>query len=391
MKIALFLARNLAEHNADSLIIHEPLKYLMNYKDLDIYLIAPNNIPEDLKTGLTYIRYRMSNRPILRSLSAFSAILKLLREDYDLYHVVGPKAAFILFIALKLKRQRSPILYSGFEIIRAIDMKATITGKRIFKNRILRCFLDFRRSIALKNSDGLIVRAEGYKNYILENGLYKNKIFVIPYAIDTEFFGKKYEKDTHLSKKLGLTSESVIMYTGEISPIHGVLDLVKALEILNSKVKNIVLVIVGDGSFYRMVKDYVLKRQLRNVIFTGRVSHDEIPMYHSIADVLVIPHLRRIDSELLYPSKLLECLASGKPIVASNLKAIANVVGDNAILVAPEDPQALADAILALLNDKELSRKKGENGKKIIYNYSWEETAQKTYGAYKDLIFSTNS
>ena len=390
MKVAIFTTDNLTKSDAASLIVNEPLKHLVKFKDLEIYLIAPNNIPDDIKNGLKHIRYTQYNKPILRFLSAFSAIPKLLREDYDLYHSTGIKATSILVIAQKIKRKKLPILCSGFEIEGFEDMESRIFSKKSCKNKISELLKKFRRSMSLKYTHGLIVPAESYKNFIAAHNIYKNKIFVIPYVVDQEIFGRKYEKDMLLLNELGLKNKRVIMYTGEITALHGISDLIKAMEIINNKIEDVVLIIVGDGSWTPRIKKYVKKKQIKNVIFTGRVSHEKIPYYHSIADVLVIPHVRRIDSELLYPSKLLECLASGKPIVASNLKAIADVVGENAILVEPENPQSFADGILTLLNNEELAKKMGENGKKIIYKYSWEESAKKLYGAYKDVLSIKN-
>ena len=390
MKVAIFVTNDLTEHNAASLLVNEPLKHLVKFKDLEIHLIAPNDIPDELKNGLKYIRYTQYNKPILRFFSAFSAIPKLLSEDCDLYHCIWEKAMSILLIARAIKRDKSPILFSGFEVTGTADIESKILGKKSLKNRIIGRLQKFRTSVSLKYSHGLIQHTEALRDYIIKHNIYKNKIFVVSIGINLELFVKNYEKDLKLINKLGLKNKKVIMYAGEITALHGVLDLVKAMEIINSKIEDVALVIVGDGSWAPVVKGYVKKNQLRNVIFTGRVPYTELPRYHSIADVLVIPHIRRIDSELQFPSKLLGYLASGKPIVASNLKAIADVVGGNAILVEPENPQSFAEGILKLLNNEELAKKMGENGKKIIYKYSWEETAKKTYEAYKDLLSSGN-
>lgn len=383
MKVAIFTTQNLTEHNAESLLVNEPLKYLVKFKDLEIHLIAPDDIPDELKSGLKHVRYTQYNKPILRFLSAFSAIPKLLTENCDLYHCINEKAVSILLIAKKIKSDRSPILYSGFEVTGTVDIESEIFGKKTLRNKIIGRLQKFRTSMSLKYSHGLIQHTEALRDYIIKHNIYKKKIFVIPIGINLELFGKKYEKDKTLINNLGLKNKKVIMYAGEITALHGVLDLVKAMEIINGEIKDVVLVIVGDGSWALVVKEYVKKNQLKNVIFTGRVPYTELPHYHSIADVLVIPHVRRIDSELQFPSKLLGCLASGKPIVASNLKAIVDVVGDNAILVEPENSHAFAEGILTLLNNEELAKRMGENGKEIIYDYSWEETAKKTYEAYK--------
>ena len=389
MKVAIFTTNDLTKHDAASNVVNGPLKHLAKFKDLEIHLIAPNNIPDELKNDLKCTRYTIYSKPILSFLSAFSAIPKLLTESCDIYHCFGGKAVSILLIAQIIKRKKSPILYSWFEITGTIDIEQKILHKKTLKNRIIGQLQKFRMSMGLKRTHAMVQNTEALREYIIKHDIYKNKIFVVPFGIDLELFRINYEKDQALINKLGLKNRRVIMYAGEITPLHGILDLVKAMEIINGKIEDAALVIVGDGSWAPMVKKYVKKNQLKNVIFTGRVPHTEFPRYHSIADVLVIPHVRRIDSELLYPSKLLECLASGKPIVASNLKAIADVVGDNAILVEPENPQAFADGIHTLLNNEELAKKMGENGKKIICNYSWEETAKKTYEAYKDLLSSS--
>ena len=386
MKVSIFVTNDLTTSNAESLLVNETLKHLVKFEDLEIHLIAPNNIPDELKSGLKHVRYTQYNKPILRFLSAFSAIPKLLHDDCDLYHCIGEKAMSILLIAQKIKRYRSPILYSGFEVTGTVDIESKILGKKSLKNKIIGCLQKPRTDMSLKHSNAIIQHTDALREYIIKHNIYKNNIFVIPIGINLELFGVNYEKDRILINKLGLKNKKIVMYTGEITALHGVLDLVKAMEIINSKIENVALVIVGDGSWAMMVKDYVKKNQLSNVIFTGRVPYTELPRYHSIADMLVIPHIRRIDSELQFPSKLLGYLASGKPIVSSDLRAIADVVGDNAVLVEPGNPHAFAEGILKLLNNEEVAKKIGENGKKIIYNYSWEETAKKTYETYKYLL-----
>ena len=390
-KVAIFTANDLTVQDAASNVVIGPFKHLAKFKDLDIYLIAPNDIPDELKKDLKYIRYTTYNTPILRFLSSFSAIPKLLTGKYDLYHCYGEKAVSILLIAQMIKRKKSPILYSWYEISGTTDIESKILGKKTLKNRFIRQLKEFRRGLSLKYTPAMVQPTEAFRDYIIEHNIYSKKIYVVPWGINLELHGNNSEKDQTLINKLGLKNKKVIMYAGEITALHGVSDLIKAMGIINDKIDTVALVIVGDGSWMSMIKKYVNESQLKNVIFTGRVPHTEFPRYHSIADVLVIPHVRRIDSELVYPSKLLECLASGKPIVASNLRAIADVVGDNAILVEPEKPQAFADGILQLLNNEDLAKKMGENGKKIIYDYSWEESAKKTYEVYKDLLSSSKN
>ena len=388
MKVAIFTTNDLTEHNAASNVVSGPLKHFGKFKSLEIDLFAPNDIPSELKNYLKYRRYTTYDTSILRFLSGFSAIPKLLTGNYDLYHCFGEKAVSLLLIAQIIKRKKSPILYSWFEISRTVDIETKILGKKTLRNRIIRQLKNVRRNLALKHTHALVAPTEAFREYLIKHNIYGKEILVIPWGIDLELFGRNHQKDQRIINKMGLENKKVIMYAGEITALHGVLDLVKAVEIINNKVDNVALLIVGDGSWAPMVKEYVKKNQIKNVFFTGRVPRKDLPRYHSIADVLVIPHIRRIDTDLVFPSKLLEYLASGKPIVSSNLKATSDVVGDNAILVEPENPSAFADGILELINNERLAKKLAENGRKIIYNYSWEEIAKKTYKAYRDLVFS---
>ncbi|RLI52158.1 MAG: hypothetical protein DRP09_18460, partial [Candidatus Thorarchaeota archaeon] len=213
-----------------------------------------------------------------------------------------------------------------------------------------------------------------------------DNIFIVPHGINLKLFAQNTHKSRDIIDKLNLQDKKVIMYVGTISELHGSMVLIKAIRIINKKAKNTVFVIVGEGNLKPKIKQYIKRYQLDNVILEGKVPQQEVPKYYALADILVIPHVRRIDSELDFPTKLLEYLASGKPVVASNLKAIADVVGDNAILVEPDNPQALAEGILQLLNNEKLAEKMGEEGKRLVRNYPWEESARKLYKIYKHLF-----
>ena len=99
----------------------------------------------------------------------------------------------------------------------------------------------------------------------------------------------------------------------------------------------------------------------------------------------MIPHAKCLQTELDQPTKLFEYLVSGKPIVSFNLKAIAEVLGNNAVLVEPDNPKALAGGILTLIDNERLCREFGEKGIRIVKEYSWEVSAKKQYYLYKHL------
>jgi len=383
MKVAVFTGTIiLTKYDARGIYVIETLKHLTKFKDLEILLIAPNNVPNEIKNDLKHISYTLYDKPHFRYLSAaISSIPKLLNKDYDLLHCFEEEAASIALIAQKMKRKKIPII---FQITGLASAESEVHARFSLKARIFKPFTVWKEEVIIKQSCGIITISEATKDYLIKHyNIPKNRIFAAPIGIDAKVFGEKMKKDLTLINNLRIDNKKIILYAGWVSALHGVLDLVKAMKIINSKFKDVMLVIVGVGPLKPLIKEYVEKNQINNVIFTGKVPHKEITKYYSIADVLVIPHVRCMQTELNPTTKLFEYLAAGKPIVSSNLKPIADVVGDNAILVEPENPQAFAEGILTLLNNEELAKRMGENGKKLIYNYSWEESAKKIYEAYK--------
>lgn len=385
MKIAIFTGTIiLTKYDARGIYVIETLKHLTKFENLEILLIAPNNVPDEIKNDFKHISYALYDKPHFRYLSAaISSIPKLLTNDYDLLHCIEEEAASIALVAQKMKRKKNPII---FQLLGLASAESEVHARFSLKSKIFKSFNVWREEVIIKQCSGMITLSEAIKDYLIKHyNIPKNRIFAAPIGIDAKVFREKMKKDLTLINSLGLDNKKIILYAGWISALHGVLYLVKAMEIINTKFKDVMLVIVGFGPLKTLIEKYVEKNQIKNVIFTGKVPHEEITKYYSIADVLVIPHVRCMQTELNPTTKLFEYLAAGKPIVSSNLKPIADVVGENAVLVEPENPQAFADGILTLLNNEDLAKKMGENGKKIVHNYSWEESAKKIYEAYENM------
>lgn len=385
MKIAIFTGTiPLMRRDVRALYVIEVLKHLIKFEDLEITLIAPGKLPDELKSDkITHVSYFYYNRVHFKKISAMlSPIPKLSNIKYDLLHCFGHDAATIALLAKKFRKNKALIL---FEMLGLDFAESEINARFSTPTKIFRPYTVWKEKMLIKHSDGIITLTESVREYILKN-FREDNVFAVPHGIDLEFFAKERERDSDLIDKYGLKNKKVILYTGAISPLSGILYLIKAMKSINKKIENTSLLILGNGPLTSLVKDYISKNQLNNVIFVGWILHEEIPRYHSIADVLVNPDVRCMQTELDAPTKLFEYLASGKPIVASNLKSIREVVGENAILVEPENPEALADGILKVLTDEKLAKKLGENGKKIAANYSWEESSIKAYDIYRKIL-----
>jgi glycosyltransferase involved in cell wall biosynthesis len=386
MKIAIFTGTILlTRSDARSIYAIEILRHLIKLNDLDITVVSPNDISSEFKHAVKYERYILIDRRHFRKLSAMiSSFFKLLEINCDLIHCYEREAVVIALLTRRLRKRRIPII---FEVMGLEVGESEVNARKSFLGRILRPYTIWKERMLLKQSDGIFALTEAVREYIVEHyNVPGSKVFTIPHGVDVELFARERRKDEFLVNQLGLRNKKVILYTGAILPLNGVFDLVKAMKIVNLKIKDVMLVVVGAGSLETTIKKYIKTSGLDNVIFTGQVPHKEIPRYHSIADILVNPDAKCLQTELDAPTKLFEYLASGKPIVSSNLRSIADIVGDNAVLVEPENPQSIAEGILTLLNDEEMRKKIGENGKKLVFEYTWEKAANRTYDGYKTIL-----
>ncbi len=166
-------------------------------------------------------------------------------------------------------------------------------------------------------------------------------------------------------RELGLTEGG--QYIGTVSSLvayEGLDDLIEAFVLLAPRLPDLKLLIVGDG-----VSRPALEVQARQsgyadrIIFTGRVPREQAVRYHQALDVFVVPRKDLEVTRSVTPLKPVEALACARPVVASRLPALAEIVEDGVTgrLATADDPVALSEAIGELLSDP---RARGANGRR---------------------------
>ncbi len=175
-----------------------------------------------------------------------------------------------------------------------------------------------------------------------------------------------------------------ILFVGRFEPRKGVLDLLKAYRVLRKTGCDCRLLLVGGGPQEREARRYVATRRLRGVEFLGRVSDDEKAQLFRTADVYVAPATGRE----LFGIVLLEAMASGAPIVASDIHGYKGVVrrGREALLVPPHSPKQIAAAVGRVLRDPELARAMSEAGPLRAEEFSWPRVTAKVDDYYGFVI-----
>jgi len=172
-----------------------------------------------------------------------------------------------------------------------------------------------------------------------------------------------------------------ILFFGRLERRKGLIYLIKAYQQVKQEIPNSRLIIVGPGTRLRKPYEKWVKNQgLEDVVFVGYVSEADKPRYYKTADVYCSPATSRESFGIV----LLEAMALGKPVVASNIAGYAGVVthGEEGLLVPPKNSGELAQALITLMNDETRRQAMGAKGKLKSRDYSWEHVAQRVFDLY---------
>ncbi|MFQ5716757.1 MAG: glycosyltransferase [Nitrospinales bacterium] len=197
---------------------------------------------------------------------------------------------------------------------------------------------------------------------------------ILPMGIHAEFYDDGMDQET-AREELGIGEGKIILYVGKLSEKKGVTYLLRAFNQVYEERTDVSLVIVGGGEL-----ESPLKAEARNlgiaekVIFAGYQDKNCIKQYYKTCDLVVIPSIidSRGETEGL-PVVLLEALSSGKPVVATRVGGMPDVVteGENGFLAPQKDPRALAEKIKRALegNASDFTR----HAIKTAQRYRWEK------------------
>ena len=212
----------------------------------------------------------------------------------------------------------------------------------------------------------IIVITNSLKKEFLKLGFSEKDILMAPDGVDLEKFDLSISKE-EARLKVGLPrSNKIALYSGSLYGWKGVNVFVDSKKFL----AGVQLVVAGGN-----------KSETRDgVLFIERQPHSEIPFFLKSADVLVLPNSGKQKLSSLYtsPLKMFEYMASRRPIVASDLPSIREVLNnDNSVLVPPDDPKLLANAIQSVLLNNQLAESISNQAYNDVKPYDWKLRAQK--------------
>ena len=238
----------------------------------------------------------------------------------------------------------------------------TSLNKGFLKKLKIRC---------LKRARYITVVSRHLKNEVLK--LYDTpNIDVISMGCKTQNFGKQYAVPNYFQQG----DKKVVLFVGRLAEKKGVTYLIEAMKEIDAK-----LVIVGDGPLRKQLEEQA-KEQGEKIEFLGAKTHDELKTIYASADVFVAPSVTAKDGDQEgVPTAIMEAMASGLPVVASNSGGIAELIQDeeNGFLVAEKDVDGLVSQINKTLSNEELFGKIQKKAVEDIKNLDYKELAKKYY------------
>lgn len=203
--------------------------------------------------------------------------------------------------------------------------------------------ITFVHRAAWKRARGIVVISNGLKQALIVNGIEENKILVAHDAVDVEQF-RNVPSQAVCREKFGIPlNQKTVMYTGHLYDWKGAETLAKAGKILGTDSIHTYLV----GGTEQDIEKFKIKFASDTVHIVGHRPHAEIPYWLAAADVLVIPNSAEYPIGAVYtsPLKVFEYLAAGRPIVASDVPALREILENKAEFVDPDNIEALIAGI----------------------------------------------
>jgi glycosyltransferase involved in cell wall biosynthesis len=240
-----------------------------------------------------------------------------------------------------------------------------------------------------QDADHVVTLADVMADRIEAGGVVRDRITVIPNAVDVEAF-PVVSRNRGLLARLGIDQgATVIGYVSSLSEYEGIDTLVSAYAaVREASPTPVALLIVGDGPERERLMSQAASLGLADAVFTGQVPHDAVVDYYSVIDIFVVPRRPAQVCQLVTPLKPFEAFSTGRTVVLSNVRALAEIAEQSraAELFQAGDDLSLASTLMALLKDTERRRELAAAGAAWVRaERTWAANARSYLAVYDRL------
>lgn len=288
-----------------------------------------------------------------------------LRKMYHLYLKTIHSFFTALHVVFIVKKYNVDLIVERSTSLGAGAIAAKITHRPL----TVEIITDLYVPLSLKLANKILA----YEENVLPHWVDFNKFVKVYAAVNTTLFNPDINAEI-IRLKYSLSNKNVIGYAGGFWDFHGIDTLITASKDVIAQYPDTIFLMVGPD--YQKYESYARKIGVsKNFIFTGSVPYKEVPNYLAAADILVAPYTLRYKGS---PLKIFEYLALRKPVIASNVAAIPDVIIDEqtGLLVTSSDSFALGEKILTLLKNKRLRDQIAERGYESVSKYTWDYLAK---------------
>jgi phosphatidylinositol alpha-mannosyltransferase len=306
-----------------------------------------------VRSNHSFARVAIAWRPVAKIRKYFE------QERFDVVHIHGSLAPTLPMAAIQASRTLNVMTFhAGHE---------QSVGYALFRSEFRPYFDAVQGWIAVSKT-----ARESCAKYF--PGPYR----IIPNGIDLTFFRPD------AGRAPGLEDDRPrILFVGRFEPRKGLKFLLMAMPDVVRQVPNVQLVVVGTGLLGYSYKSYLSRAVQQHVHWAGLVAADDRPRYYASCDVYCSPATGNESFGIV----LLEAMATGKPVVASDIDGYRTVMTDGreGLMVPPCDPPALARAIVKILLDRAAARRYAANGLERAQLFSWPKLAERVEAYYEEL------
>jgi len=303
-------------------------------------------------------------------------------DDFDIVHLHYPFFGTANLVRKwKLRNPHKPLVVTYHMDTRASN----------WKGLIFKLYSKYWMPKILGAADALIASSFDYIESSDARKLFvanKKKWHEIPFGVDIERF-IPFEKSFELMAQHGLLRDvPTVLFVGGMDQAHyfkGIPVLLQAFTILKQQGEKFQAILVGDGelrsNYERQTKALGISDQVH---FVGRVEDDVLPLYYNLADLLVLPSIHQGEA---FGMVLLEAMASGVPVLVTDLPGVRTVARYAGQTVPVKNPMALSESIHEFFSDPENSAHWGIKARTAAETiFSWPSIIEKTTELYKNLI-----
>jgi glycosyltransferase involved in cell wall biosynthesis len=244
-----------------------------------------------------------------------------------------------------------------------------------------------QEQLSCRFADHVITVTDVWKETLIERGVPAHKVSVVMNVADDRVFhrngeNRKTERDRDLFE---------LIYHGTFTHRYGVDLIIDAVNKLRNKIPDIHLTLLGDGETLDALVELTYQLDIKDhVVFSPTLHVSELPKYIQQADVGIVPNRSNIFTDGILPTKMMEYIAMGTPVIAARTPTIETYFDDSMVLFfKPGDVDDLSSCILSLYKDRQMLMQFPQNADKFNQQYNWDKVAA-GYLAQVDRLFMTN-